>query len=142
MTSVRLKSYQMRILHHSHKKQRTKLYQNPFFFTGHQNVKQTKEQGSQDISWICIFTFFIFFSFLCQDANKTRLNCTIIGCNLSKKHKLTLYKSQHRQSNYVDHKFFLNFYQELPVQNLGDRHPNTIEMASCLVHVLCDFNAT
>ena len=30
----------------------------------------------------------------------------------------------------------------LPVQNLGDRHPNTIELASWLVHVLCDFKAT
>ena len=28
------------------------------------------------------------------------------------------------------------------MQNLGDRHPNTIELASCLVHVLCDFKAT
>ena len=55
-----------------------------------------------------------FFSFLCQDANKRRSNCAIIGCNLSKKHKLTLYKTQNGESNYVDHKFFFNFYQELP----------------------------
>ena len=55
-----------------------------------------------------------FFSFLCQDANKTRSNCAIIGCNLSKKHKLTQYKTQNGESNYVDHKFFFNFYQELP----------------------------
>ena len=85
----------------------------------------------------------VFFSFLCQDANKTRSNCSIIGCNLSKKHKLTLYKTQNGESNYVDHKFFFNFYQELPpVQSLGDRHPNTIELPSWLVHVLCDFKAT
>ena len=51
-----------------------------------------------------------FFSFLCQDANKTRSNCAIIGCNLSKKHKLTLYKTQNGESNHVDHKFFFNFY--------------------------------
>ena len=38
----------------------------------------------------------VFFSFLCPDANKTRLNCAIIGCNLSKKHKLALYKTQNR----------------------------------------------
>ena len=30
---------------------------------------------------------------------------------------------------------------ELPVQQVGDRHPNTIELASWLVHVLCDFKA-
>ena len=78
-----------------------------------------------------------FFSFLCQDANKTRSNCAIIGCNLSKKQKLTQYKTQNGESNYVDHKFFFNFYQELPsVQSLGDRHPNTIELPSWLVHVL------
>ena len=73
-----------------------------------------------------------FFSFLCQDANKTRSDCAIIGCNLSKKHKLTLYKTQNG--------FFTRSY--LPAQNLGDRHPNTIELASCLVQVLCDFKAT
>ena len=134
----------MRIFHHSHKKQRTKLHQNPFFFTGHQNIKQTNKQGSQDCSWTHIFTFFIFFSVLCQDSNKTRSNCAlIIGCNLSKKNKPTLYKSQHGESNYVVHKFSLIFTRSyLPVQSLGDRHPNTIEVANCLVHVLCDFNAT
>ena len=94
------------------------------------------------------FYFFIrllsvFFSFLCQDANKTRSNCAIIGCNLSKKHKLTQYKTQNGESNDVDHKFFFNFYQELsPLQSLGDRHPNTIELPSWLVHVLCDFKVT
>ena len=61
--------------------------------------KQTKEQGSKDS----------FFSFLCQDANKTRSNCAIIGCNLWKKHKLTQYKTQNGKSNYVDHKFFFDF---------------------------------
>ena len=55
-----------------------------------------------------------FFSFLCQDANKARSNCAITGCNLSKKHKLTKYKTQNGEPNYVDHKFFFNFYQELP----------------------------
>ena len=50
------------------------------------------------------------FSFLRQDANKARSDCAIIGCNLSKKHKLTQYKTQNEESNYVDHKFFFNFY--------------------------------
>ena len=49
------------------------------------------------------------FFFLCQDANKTRSHCAIIGWNLSKKLKLTLYKTQNRESNYVDHKFSLIF---------------------------------
>ena len=79
--------------------------------------KQTKEQGSKDCLWIFLPFYKIivsFISFLCQDANKTRSNCAIIGCNLSKKHKLTLYKTQNGESNYVDHKFSFNFYQELP----------------------------
>ena len=66
----------------------------------------------------------------------------MIGYNLSKKHKLTLYKTQNGEPNYVDHKFFKKFYKELPVQNLGDGHPNTIELANCLVHILRDFKAT
>ena len=56
-----------------------------------------------------------FFSFLCQDANKTRSNCAVIGCNLPKKHKTTLYKTQNREPNYVDHEFFFNFRSYLPV---------------------------
>ena len=39
-----------------------------------------------------------FFSFLCQDANKAKSNCAIIGCNLSKKHKLTLHRTQNGES--------------------------------------------
>ena len=31
--------------------------------------------------------------FFYQDTNKARSNCDIIDCNLSKKHKLTLYKT-------------------------------------------------
>ena len=59
---------------------------------------------------------------------------------MSKKHKLTLYKTQNGESNLVTISSSLIFTRSyLPVQNLGDRHPNTIELASCLVHVLCDF---
>ena len=47
-----------------------------------------------------------FFSFFCQDANKTGLNCAIIGCNLSKKHKLVQFKTECGEPNYIDHKFF------------------------------------
>ena len=77
--------------------------------------KQTKEQGSEDCLWTHIFTFLSdycpLFSLL---SNKTRSNCAIIGCNLSKKHKLSRYKTQNKESNYVDDKFFFNFYQERP----------------------------
>ena len=57
-----------------------------------------------------IVSFFLFMS----RSNKTRSKCTIIGCNLSKNLKLTLYKTQNGESNSVDHKFFFNFYEELP----------------------------
>ena len=40
-----------------------------------------------------------FLSFQCQDTNKTRSNCAIIDCNLSKIHKLTQYKTQNGESN-------------------------------------------
>ena len=125
---------------------RTKLCQNPFFFTGHQNVNKPKSRAARTVYGPIFLPFYkiivSFFSFFCQDANKTRSNCAIIDCNLSKKHKLILYKTQNGEPNYVDYKFFFNFCQELPVQKLGDRHPNTIELASLLVHVLCDFKAT
>ena len=55
----------------------------------------------------------VFFSFLCQESNKTRSNCAIVSCNLSKKDKLTLYKTELRV-NYVDHTFLFHFCQELP----------------------------
>ena len=57
--------------------------------------------------------------------------------------KETLYKTQNGEPNYVDHKFFFNLTRSyLPAQNLRYRHPNTIELASCLVHALSDFKAT
>ena len=53
------------------------------------------------------------------------------------KHKLALYKTQSVEPNYIDHKFSLIFCLEPPVQQLGGRNPNTIELASWLVYVLC-----
>ena len=80
------------------------------------------------------FYLFIRFSafFLFYVKMQTKQDQTaIIGCNLSKKHKLTLYKTQNGESNYVDQNFSLIFTRTyLPIQNLGDRHPNTIELAS------------
>ena len=74
--------------------------------------KQTNQQGSQHCLWTHIFTFlkdYCQLFFFSQDESKTRSNCAIIGCNLSKKHKLALYKTQNGEPNYVDHKFFFNF---------------------------------
>ena len=34
----------------------------------------------------------------------------IIGGNLSKKHRLTLYKAQNGEANYVNYKFFFHFF--------------------------------
>ena len=81
----------------------------PFFFTGHQNENQREGMFMDSYFYLLIRLLSAFF-FLCQDSNKTRSNCAIIGCNLSKKHKLTLYKTQNGESNYVDRKFFFNFY--------------------------------
>ena len=61
-------------------------------------------------SYLYLFIRLLSAFFLCQDANKARSNCAIIGCNLSKKHKLTQYKTQNGESDYADHKFFFNFY--------------------------------
>ena len=101
----------------------TKLYQNPFFFTVHQNVNKPKSRAARTLQGHILLPFYViiasFFSFFCQDANKTRSNCAIICCNLSKKHKLALYKTQCREPNYVDHTFLKIYCQELPVQRLG-----------------------
>ena len=113
----------------------------PFFFTMHQNV-DILTNSSKDCLWTHIFTFFLFcdyyqfFSFFCQDANRTESNSSIIGCNLSKKHKLTLYQTKSREPNYVDHKILF-----LLVRQLGNRHPNTIGLASWLMRVFSDFKA-
>ena len=37
---------------------------------------------------------------------------------------------------------FLKFLLGAAIQKREERHPNNIELASWLVHVLCDFNAT
>ena len=97
---------------------RTKLYQNPSFFTGHQNLNKPNSSAARTVYGLRFLTFYKFivsFFFLCQDANKTRSNCAMIGYNLPKRHKLTLYKTQNGESKYVDHKYFFNFYQELPI---------------------------
>ena len=124
---------------------RTKLYQNPFLFTGDQNVNKPKSRATRTVNGPIFLPFYkitvSFFLFFYQDVNKTRSNSATIGCILSEEHKLTLHKTQNGEPNYTD-KFFFDFCWELPVQKLGNRHPNTIEQASWLVHVFCDFKAT
>ena len=62
--------------------------------------KQTKEQGSNDglsshvFIFLCDYCQLFFFFF--QNANKPGSKCATIGCNLSKKYKLALYKTQRR----------------------------------------------
>ena len=78
----------------------------------HHYVNKPKSRAARAVygtiflpSYVIIVSFF---SFFCQDANKTESNCALIGYNLSKKHKLALYRSQNREPNYADHKFFCN----------------------------------
>ena len=72
----------------------TKLYYNPFFSTMHQNVKKPKSRAARAVYGPTFSPFYViiipFFSFFCQNANITGLNSAVIGCNLSKKHKLVL----------------------------------------------------
>ena len=68
--------------------------------------KQIKEQGSENCLCTHVLPFYktiVSFSFFCQDANKARSNRAIIGYNLSKKHKKTLYKTQSGDPNYVNY---------------------------------------
>ena len=97
------------------------------------NNKEIQQNNQKQQQHIISPTFF------CQNANKTGSNYAIIGCNLSKKHKSALYKTQSREPNYVDHKFFYKFFF---LQKLGGKHPSTIELASWQGHLLCDIKAT
>ena len=79
----------------------------------HQNVNKSKSRTARTVHGPIFLPFYkingSFFAFISQDANKTGSNCAIIRCNLSKKRKLVLYKTQIGEPNYVAHKFFLNF---------------------------------
>ena len=69
---------------------RTKLYWNPFFFT----------VGFEDCLPFNMITI-SFFSFYCQDANKTGSNCAMINCILA------VFQTQSRESYYIDYIRFL-----------------------------------
>ena len=78
----------------------------------HQNVNKPKSRAARTVYEPIVLPFLkiivSFSTFFCQDANKARSNCVRLGCTLSKKHKLALYKTQSGEPNYVDHKFFFN----------------------------------
>ena len=71
---------------------------------------QTNQRAARTIYGPIFLPFYVnfvsFFSFFCQDANKIGSNLAIISCNLLKKDKLAMYKTQGGEPNYVDHKFF------------------------------------
>ena len=94
--------------------------------------KQTKEQGSKDCLWTHNFTLSrCKYNRMKLCYNKLQfVKETQIGTVSSTELRTKLRRSQDS---------LLIFCQELPVQQLGDRHSNTIELASWLVHVLRDF---
>ena len=61
-------------------------------------------------------------------------------CYLSKKHCIK-HRTENQTTSIISFSLILT-RSYLPAQNLRDRHPNTIELASCLVHALSDFKAT
>ena len=85
----------------------------PILLYRDQNVNKTKSRAARTVNGPIFLPFYkiivSFFPFSYQDVNKTSSNCAIIGCNLSKEHKLTQYKTQNGEPNYVD-KFFFTFF--------------------------------
>ena len=113
--------------HHSHKKRKDSLETQaelavlrtyvenqailePILLCRASKCKQTKGHGSENCLRTHILTFlcdYQFFSLFCQNANMAESNCAIIGCSLSKKHKLALCQTCVGQANYVDHEILL-----------------------------------
>ena len=78
---------------------RTKLHQNPFFFTVHQNVNKTKNRAVTTVYGDILLPFYViisFYSFFGQEANKT--NCALVGCNL---HCINQRCIKHRAENQI-----------------------------------------
>ena len=74
----------------------------------HQNINKPKGRARKTNYGLIFLPFLydycqVFIFFFCQDTNRTGSNCAIIGSNLSKKHKLALYKAQNGEP-----KFFFN----------------------------------
>ena len=97
---------------------RTKLYQNSFVFTGHQNVHKPKSSAVSTVYGPIFLPFYkiivSFFSFFMSRCKQNKIKLCYNRLQFAKETQLTLYKTQNGESNYVDHKFFFNLYQELP----------------------------
>ena len=107
----------------------------------HQNINKPKNRATRTVYgpiflpfYVIIVSFLKFFLSRCKES-RMKLSCN--RSQLAKETKLALYKTQSGESNYVDRKVL--FYTLLLVQQLWKRHLNTTELASWLVHVLCDF---
>ena len=117
---------------------RTNLYKNPLFFTVDQNVNQPKRRPARTAKGPMFLHFYVIivsvFSFFCQNTN-----CAVTGCNLSNQHCI-----KHRVESQTTQiiRFFFILCQELPIKQLGERHPSTIELASRLVYVLYGFKTS
>ena len=71
----------------------------PIFLYRVSKCKQIEQQSSEDCLWTHVFTFLQDYGVKMQ--NITRSSCAIIGCYLSKKQKLTQYKTQNGEPNYA-----------------------------------------
>ena len=80
----------------------------------HQNINKLKSRAARTPHEPTFLPFYViivsFFSFFYQDGNETGLNRATIGCNLLKKHKLALYKTQSEEPNYVD---FFEYFEDV-----------------------------
>ena len=76
---------------------RTKLYQNPFFFTGDQNVNKPKSRTARSVYEPIFLPFYkiivSFFFFFLSRYKQSEIELWYNRLQLSKKHKLTLYKT-------------------------------------------------
>ena len=99
--------------------------------------KQTKIQGNQDCLWTHIFTllcdyyqFFLSFLSRCKISRIKRLLFV---------KETNLHITKDRAESQIAQIIRFLFNIQLPVEQLREKHPNTIELASWLVHVLRDF---
>ena len=68
-----------------------------------QNVNKPKDRAAKTVYGTIFLPFYLIIIFFLL-ANKTG---SVIGCNLSKKHKLALYQIQSGEPNYVHNKILL-----------------------------------
>ena len=99
---------------------RTKLYQNLFFFTGHQNVNKLKSRaartayGSTFLPFYKIIVSFFLFSVKMQSKQDQTVLQQVAICQRN-----TLYKTQNGEPDYVVYNFSLAFARSYLFKNLG-----------------------